>query len=499
MRRRASLCRWTIALAAGSPSVLLGPTAPGIAGDPGATKTESFDCDPGWEGVNHRSARVREMLAIRQDFGWCRSSRAGRGPGEIGGHITPDGEAAYYAKVLEPRTLDDPLRASGTFSCPDGAFHVLLGFFNAGSTREWRTPSTIAIRLNGRGDHFFAYVEYCTSRWRAGGDTTPFPSRKDPRTGREGLIGFASGGRVYRWTLTYDPGGNGGRGAVRATIDDHAAACDLEEGHRSDGASFNRFGLLNVVKSADTGGEVYLDDIAVGGDPVETFDRDPGWEAKGNRRTYRSATVRPRFDFGHSPTSFAGGRSPGELGGLIFRGDCRFPERMASYGDAVGPLTVERPFAVSGKLAMTRGVSDSTTLFGFFSSRESMRTNPSQADGIPEGVVGVHIEGPSRDGFFFYPVVRVPGRGGRSSVSPSCPRIFPDGASHDFRLEYDPTAAGGRGRITAVLDGRQAALDLEPGERESGIRLDRLGIVTSWIDGNAQEVYWDDITYTVGQ
>ena len=29
--------------------------------------------------------------------------------------------------------------------------------------------------------------------------------------------------------------------------------------------------------------------------------------------------------------------------------------------------------------------------------------------------------------------------------------------------------------------------------------FDRFGIVTSWIDGNSQDVYWDDLSYTLRQ
>jgi len=476
----------------------LAPAFPLEAADPGRTKTETFDADPGWEGVNSRSAREQESIPIRQDFGYRRSSRAGGKLGEIGGFITPAGEAAYYAKVIEPKSLQDPLAASGTFSCPDGAYHLLLGFFNAGSVNEWRTPNTIAIRLNGRGDHFFAYVEYCTSRWRAGGDTTPFPSREDPATGRLNLIGFPSGGKVHRWTLTYDPRGEGGKGIVIATIGDAKAICKIDEGHKGDGAVFNRFGILNVVKSFDTGGEAYFDEIAVNGE-TETFDADPGWDGKDNCRTYRSQLVRPRCDIGFSSTGFAGGKARGEMGGRIFRGDCRYPASMASYGDAVGPLTLERPFRASGKVAMTRGVSDSTTLFGFFNSKESMRRNDSQKDAIPESVVGIHIEGPSSEGFYFYPVYRVHGGESRSSRVRECPRIHPDAARHDWRLEYDPEGAGGKGRIIVSLDGKRASFDLEEGAKTRGTRFDRFGIVTSWIDGNSQDVYWDDITYTAEQ
>jgi hypothetical protein len=466
-----------------------------VAGGVETMKVESFDRDPGWEGVHHRSAREREPVTIRQDFGYSRSNHAGGATGEMGGFISAAGEPAYYGKVIPARTLEDPLRASGTFSCPDGSFHILLGFFNAGTVKEWRTPNTLAIRLNGRGDHFFAYVEYCTARWRAGGDSTPFPSRKNPENGREELVGFPSGGKVHRWTLTYDPGANAGAGLVTATIDEKTALCRLGDGHRADGAQFNRFGVLNILKSADGGGEVYFDDVAVDG-ATEKFDADPGWDARDNRRTYRSAMVRPRFDFGYSPTRFAGGQSAGELGGMIFRGDCRYPERMACLGDAVSPITLEVPFRASGRVAMLRGVSDSTTLFGFYSSTDSMRRNDSQNDGIPESVAGMHIEGPSGEGFYFYPVYRPAGGNGHAARVEDCPRIYPDGASHEWSFEYDPRGAGGKGRITVSLDRKSAALDLEEGAKAHMTRLDRFGIVTSWIDGNSQDVYWDDISYT---
>jgi hypothetical protein len=48
---------------------------------------------------------------------------------------------------------------------------------------------------------------------------------------------------------------------------------------------------------------------------------------------------------------------------------------------------------------MTRGVSDSTTLFGFYHSQDSMRKNESQKNGVPESVLGIHVEGPSSEGF----------------------------------------------------------------------------------------------------
>ncbi|HZL88002.1 MAG TPA: hypothetical protein VFB96_06460 [Pirellulaceae bacterium] len=462
-------------------------------------KAESFDRDPLWIGVNNRAAQMREPIQLRQDFGYsARTQHAGgAAPGEIGGLITPAAEAAFYGKTIDPADLSRPLSASGTLSVGRGGTHLLLGFFNSDTLREWRTPSTLAIRINGRGENFFAYVEYCTSKWRAGGDTTPFPSITDPNTGRWNLLGYPCE-KCLKWKLSYDPRGNGGQGVVTATIGNDTAVCNLDASHKADGATFNRFGILNVMKSADSGSEIWLDDVAVCGGAVETFSTDPRWDGRNNRGTRPTRIVRPWFDFGYSETQFADGKAKGELGGLIFRGDCRERERMASYGDRVGPLTLDKPLMASGKIAMRRGVSDSTTLFGFYSSSRSMRQNESQSDGLPESVLGIHIEGPSSDGFRFYPVLRA-GGGSRFANFRQAPVIYPDGRSHDWRLEYDPTAAGGRGRITLWLDGNSSALDLTEDDRSGDITFDRFGIVTSWIDGNSQDVYWDDVTYAVGQ
>jgi hypothetical protein len=461
-------------------------------------RREAFDRDPGWEGRNHRSTAFAPRRVVQQ-FGYSRTTHAGgTRPGEIGGHITPAAEAAYYAKRIAPKNLSDRLTASGTLLCASPRFHVLIGFFNSRTLNEWRTPNTIALRLLGRGDRFFAFVEYATSRWRAGGDSPGgFAVVPDPETGRSQLRGFATG-RPHTWSLTYDPAGNGGSGAVTVTLDDETAVCHLDPGHKADGATFDRFGLLNVMKSADDGGEIWLDDVTILGER-HPFDRDPRWEGVRNRRTYLSANVRPRFDFGYSPTRHAGGKAAGELGGLIFRGDCREAARMASYGDRLEPLDLSKPLRASGRVVLRRGVSDSTTLLGFYHSVDSTAVTPSQASGWPKNFLGVAIEGPSREGFFFYPACRFGEDTPRGKPGTRPPYIYPDGKPHDWTLEYLPDGANGRGRITVTLDGRHVTLDLEPGETVAPARFDRFGIITTWIDGNGQEVYFDDLAYTCRQ
>lgn len=184
---------------------------------------------------------------------------------------------------------------------------------------------------------------------------------------------------------------------------------------------------------------------------------------------------------------------------MIFRGDCRYPDKMACYGDRVGPLTLEKPLRASGKIALRRGVSDSTTLFGFYNSNESMRSNPSQSDGLPESVVGIHIEGPSSEGFQFYPVLRTKGGGSQYGAPREFPSILPDGKVHDWTLAFDSDGAAGKGRITLTLDKQSRTFDFSADDKDRGTVFDRFGIVTSWIDGNSQDVYWDDVSYTVGQ
>ena len=122
-----------------------------------AERTQNFDKDPGWDARNNRPAQPPRQ--VRQDFGYSQTANAGGKPGEVGGLITAASEPAYYAAKLgkspdgKPLSFNTPLAASGSFACPDGAYHVLLGFFNSATVNEWRTPNSIAIRLNGRGEH----------------------------------------------------------------------------------------------------------------------------------------------------------------------------------------------------------------------------------------------------------------------------------------------------------------------------------------------------------
>lgn len=457
-------------------------------------RTEHFDRDPGWDGRNFRSTAFAAR-EVRQDFGFRMSAHAGGKVGELGGFITSAAEPAYYAKQIPAATFADPLTASGSFAATGRAGHILIGFFNADTLNEWRTPNTIALRISVRGDKFYAWLEYATSRWRAGGDSPKGFSTPEPNSKRTKLMEFRPPAQPHRWTIRYDPAGNGGDGSIVATIDHETAICHLGKGHKADGATFNRCGLLNVMKSAAAGGEVWLDDMEING-VREDFADDPKWDARNNQRTYRSTNVRPRFDFGFSPTHFASGRQAGELGGLIFRGDCRYPDRSAYYGDRLSELGFDKPLSASGQVCLRRGVTDSTVLLGFFHSRDSTRINPSQESGLPSSFLGIQIDGPSREGFFFAPAYRTRD-GKRGGVARGAPHILPDGSAHSWNLRYRPGLPGSKGQMQLSLDKQAVSLDVSAAPFDT--RFDRFGIITTWIDGNGQQVYFDDLTYTCEQ
>lgn len=456
-------------------------------------KTETFDADPGWDGRNNRATDPGPRQIV-QNFGFNSSSaNAGGSAGEIGGFITPAGEPAFYGKVITPASFNTPLSASGILNVPQGGGHTLIGFFNADTVNEWRTPNTIALRIYGRGSYFLAYLEYGTGLWRAGGASF----------GGEAAIPTGPAG--YPFSLNYDPNGAGGRGTVSAILGSYSTVMTLDSGHKADGAMFNRFGILNVMKSADDPGQIWLDNVTINGE-THPFDSNPGWDQRNNRRTYTSTNVRPRFDFGYSPGSnYAGGQRGGEIGGHTFRGDSRVEfngRRMAYYGARLNdPLSLNDPLHAEGKVGFRRGVSDSTTLIGFFHSTGSMRSNNSQDSATPENFLGAAIEGPSAEGFYLYPTYGIDQEGVRAGGgrgTPTPPSIYLDGESHHWTLDYHPDGNGGTGSIIVTLGGRAVTLNLDPRHKPIGAQFNRFGIITTHIDGSGQTVYFDDLTYTTG-
>jgi hypothetical protein len=138
-------------------------------------------------------------------------------------------------------------------------------------------------------------------------------------------------------------------------------------------------------------------------------------------------------------------------------------------------------------------------LIGFFHSRDSTASNPAQDAGLPKSFLGISTDGPSREGFLFCPTYRVGGGASGHAGNNKPPHILPDGKMHDWTLDYSPAAAGGDGSIAVTFDRQSVALPLAKGHKAAGARFDRFGIVTTWIDGNSQTIFFDDLTYTIRQ
>ena len=103
-----------------------------------------------------------------QDFGHRSTNRAGgRATGEVGGVVQRSSDAAFYAMPIRPKSLEHELHASGTLAVPaaSGGSGAMIGWL-AAPPLSWRTPNSLAFRIDGNGGKFWMFYEYGTSRWR---------------------------------------------------------------------------------------------------------------------------------------------------------------------------------------------------------------------------------------------------------------------------------------------------------------------------------------------
>jgi hypothetical protein len=148
-------------LAAGA--ILVGSSCGARCGDPVPTrqKSEAFDRDPRWDGKNHRLVPTPSLVV--QDFGYSPTNHAGKSKGEIGGRVAQSLRPAYYAKVMEASTLDDPLSASGSVAVLEAqsvsgwhtSANLYVGWFNADEgDLIWRPRNFIGFRLQSSNRPF---------------------------------------------------------------------------------------------------------------------------------------------------------------------------------------------------------------------------------------------------------------------------------------------------------------------------------------------------------
>ena len=153
----------------------------------------------------------------------------------------------------------------------------LFGFFNSESL-DWRTPSSLALRLeesDGPG-LFVAGVEYATQNYRAVGKWLLTPG---------GSSHLVTGTR-YRWNLSYDPAGANGNGRITFSITGFGSTTlDLSAGHKSAGAVFDRFGMLNRMIEGNEA-TVYFGDLTINGIPENLGLPPSDWVGDGNSSSF---------------------------------------------------------------------------------------------------------------------------------------------------------------------------------------------------------------------
>lgn len=480
----------------------------GAAGlTPVAAKTEHFDRDPGWEGHNNRVV-PKKTLMVKQDFGFSSTHFAGKAAGELGGVIQRSTTPASYAAEIPARTLEDKLTASGTFAVTKATAGagVFFGFFNSrqpgGSGRPIGslgldfdfegTGGRLAVRLITGGNKSCGtfITPYLPGKFR------PTPIKPD--------------GTRYHWTLAYDPAGGGGNGSFTFTIDsdthktqDYGAlpplsakeararfpntttfTVDLPPGHKKENATFDRFGMLNMMKAGGSA-TIFFDDLLYNGQ-AQDFSRDPGWTGVGNRVTFEDREQVGAHNFGYSAETDHAGGTAGEIGGGLWRsGD------FCYYADRVGPLNLEQRLEARGKVKLVTAGPDSDVFLGWFNSAAK-----GKGAGDEENFMGIHVGGPTRIGHYFIPVFATAKRTtGKVEQGP----VLTPGKVFNWSLVYDPAANGGTGGMVVTLGSESVVLPLKPGQKAEGASLDRFGLFTSTVGGQMVKIFLDDLEYSAGK
>ncbi len=211
---------------------------------------DDFTKDPGWVGANNR-AKIENPPVGAHDFGFSpTTSFAGGQRGEMGGDLWRSGKYGYYADRIGPLSLEDRLEARGKVVLKVGApdSNVYLGWFS--STDKTRPPvesgNFLGVHVGGptRIGHYF--IPRCATA-----KGTMAKVEKGP---------VLTPGKVFDWSLLYDPTANDGQGQLRVTLGKETVTLALKKGLKTEGARFDRFGLFNST----IGGQlvrIYLDDL----------------------------------------------------------------------------------------------------------------------------------------------------------------------------------------------------------------------------------------------
>ena len=441
----------------------------------GDAAVESFDRDPKWDGYRNRLV-PKAPPTTRQKFGYSTTRHAGgKAKGEIGGWVQRSTTPAWYARKIKPVGLDSDLSASGKFVIihNEGGSGALFGWFNANS-RGWRMPNSLVLRLDGNGDKYWLLFEYGTRNWLTGGGAT-FEGRYQTTKTKPFLDGT-----VHTWRLTYRPSATGGDAELELMLDGVSYREKVPAAHVADGATFDRFGIVNQQLTGD-GMELYFDDLEVNGERFE-FDSGPGWEGQGHQVEFPDRVRRPFHDFGFTGEA--------NIGGIIWR-----DEMPAWYARSIEPVNLHQRFLASGSIVFRSAGSDSAVYIGFFDAAAKRSQTSPEHSAPPTNMVAILIEGFSRIGHYFRAGYR--NQSGQGMFEPSGPTIRPDGQIHQWALEYVPNSPHQDGEILLAFDGQIQRTGVRKEHKSDAARFDRFGICNVQVGGHYVEIYLDDLRVNV--
>jgi hypothetical protein len=212
---------------------------------------QDFSRVPNWEGVGNRVSYPERDHPGLQNFGFSAdTSFAGGRPGEIGGTFwRTERNPGYYADRIGRLTLNEPLEARGKvimqIGTPDSG--MCLGWFNSAANDIPRhNKDYLGVEIGGptRIGHYFS----------------PRCATADGTTRKVDKAPILVPGKIYAWSISYDPSANGNNGAVCVTLGSESVTLDLNPGDKARGATFDCFGLA----STSPGGgilKIYFDDL----------------------------------------------------------------------------------------------------------------------------------------------------------------------------------------------------------------------------------------------
>ena len=460
--------------------------APPVRSDsPDPYRQTLFSSDPLWEGHANQPGGALKCSRRSFKFGWIAPSRTSP-VGAVGGTLSrATAVRAYYAKILDaPKTLADPLSVSGTLRVEKaGGGGLLFGWFNSATSFDWRTPDFLGLRVDGKK----LYIEY--------GTTNTFTDFAGPA--------MLNSKRDDVWTFDYLPeGGESGTGLLRLTIGKAIVELPVRPSHRADGATFDRFGLLNSqIDGPDL--TARISSLSLDGQQVDLL-TSPDWEGSNNQTSgIRDCVVHNQQSFGYSAeTQFAGGE-PGEIGGTAWRVE----RKKGYYADPITPVGFGDTLYAEGDLGLEAASSEADVFIGWFNGLEKRRGTDFQPN-----IVAMQLGGPSEWGTRLFPIYHSTGTVG-GTYAPliesfdrfeDAPLVSPKHRARHFWICYRPPATAlGNGKLTVGLTDPQdliadthVSINVQQTAVSEGAVLDRFGIRDLEKGGHSVSFYLDNLRYT---